>query len=95
MRSQRRETIMAAAVELAARDGWRSLTRDGVAQAAGVAVGSVNHEFGTMGALRTAVMQDAIKNRRLDILAQGIADGHEAARNAPSEMREAAIRAVA
>lgn len=95
MREARRSTIMAAALELATAQGWQSLTRDGVAAAAGVAVGSINHEFGTVDALRDLVMLDAVANKKLDIIAQGIAAGHPFARGAPAELKEAAIRAVA
>ena len=94
MRDARRSTIMAAALELADAKGWHSLTRDGVAAAAGVAVGSINHEFGTMDALRDAVMLDAVTNEKHAIIAQGLAAGHPFARNAAAELREAAIRAV-
>lgn len=95
MRDARRASIMAAAIALAERDGWPSLTRDGVAAEAGIAVGSINHEFGTMDALRDAVMLDAVTNRKLDIVGQGIARGHPMARAVPDEMREAALRALA
>jgi AcrR family transcriptional regulator len=95
MRSERRTAIMAAAIKLAAAGGWRNLTRDRVASAAGVAVGSVNHEFGTMGELRAAVMREAVASERLEIIAQGLADGDETARDAPAELREAAIRSLA
>jgi len=95
MRDTRRDVIMAAAIELAARDGWQNLTRDGVAGAAGVATGSINHIFGTMDALRDAVMVDAVKREHIAIIAQGLAAGHPAARQAADDLKEAAIRAVA
>jgi len=95
MRDQRRDKIMRAAVSEASRSGYRNMTRGDIASSAGVALGSINHEFGTMDGLRDAVMQEAVKTRRLDIVAQGLADGHAAARDAPAEMREAAVRALA
>jgi AcrR family transcriptional regulator len=95
MREQRRAKIMRAAVSEASRSGYRNMTRGDIAQAAGVAHGSINHEFGTMDALRDAVMHHAVAACRLDIVAQGLADGHAAARDAPAAMREAAVRALA
>ena len=90
MRQQRRETILAAAVLIAQRLGWGSLTRDLVAVQAGVATGSVNHEFGTMDALRDAVMADAVKHKHLRVLAAGLVEGHPIAKAAPLELRQEA-----
>ena len=95
MRERRRVAIMAAAVHMAHRMGWRALTREAVAAEAGVATGSINHEFGTMEALRHAVMQEAVDEGHLEIIAAGLAEGHPAARDAPPHVREAAIRAMA
>lgn len=95
MRERRRAAIMAAAVHIAHGVGWRGLTREAVAAEAGVATGSINHEFGTMDALRNAVMQEAVDEEHLEIIAAGLAEGHPAARDAPPHVREAAIRAMA
>lgn len=96
MREQRRASIMAAAMVEAATAGYSKMTREGVAARAGVAVGSINHEFGTMDALRDAVMAAAIEAPdHYAIVAQGMADGHPLARAAPEEVRQAAIRALA
>ena len=94
-RSRRRQAIILGAIRVAKRVGYRNMTRRDVALAAGVADGSINHEFGTMQGLRDAVMADAVANERFDIIAQGIADRHPAALKAPSKTREAAIRSVA
>lgn len=95
MRAERRQAIMRAAVETASSMGFRSMTRESIAEAAGVAQGSINHEFGTMDALRDAVMLEAVNKERLDIVAQGLAERHPTACGAPAEMREAAVRALA
>lgn len=95
MRDQRRDKIMRSAVSLASSGDYRTITREQVAANAGCSVGLINHEFGTMEALRDAVMREAVDTRRLDIVAQGLAAGHAVAREAPAEMREAAVRALA
>ena len=95
MRAERRASIMSAAITLASREGYRAMTREQVAGLAGVAVGSINHEFGTMDALREAVMREAVEGERLDIVAQGLADKHPVACGAPGDMKEAAVRALA
>lgn len=95
MRDQRRVKIMRAAVAQAELRGYRTMTRVGIAAAAGVSVGSINHEFGTMDALRDAVMRDAVSAWRPGIIAQGLADGHAVAQDAPVELKEAAVRALA
>ncbi len=71
------------------------MTREAIATRAGVAFGSINHEFGTIDKLRDAVMEDAVTNERLDIIAQGLADGHPLARAAPDDLRTRAVRALA
>lgn len=95
MRAERRTAIMAAALELAEATGFGNITRDGVAQRAGVAVGSVNHEFGTIAKLRDEVMAQAVAREILPIIAQGLACNHPALQNAPGELKSAALAVVA
>ena len=94
-REARRASILAAAVQLAEANGFATMKRDQIARAAGVADGSVNHECGSMEGLRDAVMEEAVCRRILPIVAQGLAQGHPAARAAPTKVREAATRALA
>lgn len=94
-RKERHDTILAAAIAIAERDGWGAITRDGVAKAAGVADGSVNHAFGTVEGLRDAVMTAAVERRIVSIVATGLVAGHSAARDAPDDLkREAALSTV-
>ncbi len=95
MRDTRRAAIMAAATALASKVGFANMTRDAIANEAGVACGSINHEFGTLDALRDAVMADAVEHERLGIIAQGLAAGHAVARDAPTDVKQAAINAMA
>lgn len=86
-----KEHILDTAYKMAQRDGFAAITRDGVAAEAGVAMGSVNHHYGTMQVLRDAVMQRAVEEEQLELIAQGIAMGDNVAKSAPLELRQRAI----
>ncbi|MGL4546344.1 MAG: TetR family transcriptional regulator [Plesiomonas sp.] len=89
-----RDLILQAAFQIATNEGYDALRRDKVATRAGVATGSVSHHFKGMDVLRTAVMEMAIKNETLGIIAQGLAQGDEAARNAPEELKRRALETL-
>lgn len=86
-----KEHILDTAYKMAQRDGFAAITRDGVAAEAGVAMGSVNHHYGTMQVLRDAVMQRAVEEEQLELIAQGIAMGDNIAKSAPLELRQRAL----
>lgn len=83
--------ILNAAIDIAQTDGWRAVTRDRVAEQAYVAQGSVNAHFGTIDALRTAVMEEAVRREIVAIVAQGLAEQHPAARAAPVDLKRRAL----
>ncbi len=83
--------ILNGALTVAQNDGWRAVTRDRVAEEAGVGAGSVNTVFGTIDALRGAVMHEAVQRQILPIIAQGLADRHPIARAAPVELKKRAL----
>lgn len=86
-----KEHILEVAYTMAQRDGFGALTRDGVAAEAGVAMGSVNHHWGKMSALREAVMQRAVEEENLELIGQGMALGDSVAKSAPLELRTRAL----
>lgn len=86
-----KEHILEVAFTMAQRDGFGTLTRDGVAAEAGVAMGSVNHHWGKMSALREAVMQRAVEEENLELIGQGMALGDSVAKSAPLELRTRAL----
>ena len=86
-----KDNILEVAYVMAQRDGFGSLTRDGVAVEAGVAMGTVNHHWLRMEALRDAVMQRAVEEEQLELIAQGMALGHDVAKSAPLELRTRAL----
>lgn len=86
-----KEHILEVAYTIAQRDGFGNLTRDGVAAEAGVAMGSVNHHWVKMSALREAVMQRAVEEENLELIGQGMALGDSVAKSAPLELRTRAL----
>lgn len=89
--SGRRDAVLNAALDLAMRDGFSHITRDGVAKQAGVGAGTVNLYYGTVPQLKRDVMRVAIARRILPIIAQGIAARDPRALNAPDELKRAAL----
>ena len=91
----RNRAVLEAALAMAQERGFASITRDGVAERAGVAAGSVNNAYGDMSGLRDAVMASAVEREMVDIVGQGLAAGHPAARNAPEDLKARALAKLA
>lgn len=91
----RNRAVLDAALSIAQERGFASITRDGVAERAQVAAGSVNNAYGNMDGLRDAVMVAAVEREMVDIVGQGLAAGHPAARNAPGELKARALAKLA
>lgn len=87
----RRDQILSAALTIATEHGYNALTRDGVANAAGVATGQVNHIFSTMKQLRRAVMRAAVHRELRPIIAQGLAQGDKEAHAAPEWLKRESL----
>jgi len=83
----RKDYILAVAVDMAKGVGYHKLTRDAVAEKAGVSMGLVTRYFGTMKQLRRDVMRRAIKENIPEIVAQGLANGDDHAKKAPAELK--------
>lgn len=94
-RDERTVLILDAALVVAERAGYLTMTRRDVAREAGVSNGLINHAFVTMDALRGAVMRAAIERENIAIVRQGIAAGDELALSCPPDLREAVARSIA
>jgi AcrR family transcriptional regulator len=94
-RHEREVLILDAALVVAERGSYLTMTRRDVAREAGVSNGLINHAFVTMDALRGAVMRAAIERENIAIVRQGIAAGDDLATNCPPELREAVARSIA
>ena len=83
----RTSALLDVAVQQAQRHGWRALTRDQVAEAAGVSTGLVSARLGTMDALRRSVMRAAVQRRIVPIVAEGLLARDKHAGRADEELR--------
>jgi len=91
----RRETILAAALTVARNPGgWSTLTRSLVANEAGCTDGLVSRYFGTMTDFRRKIMREAIAQRDLKIIAQGLACEYPHAYKADPELRKQALGSI-
>lgn len=88
----RKDHILSVAVNMAKTDGYNKITRDKIAESAGVSMGLVTRYFGTMGQLRIAVMRRAVKQEIPVIVAQGLANGDDHARKAPAGLIADAVK---
>jgi AcrR family transcriptional regulator len=92
---RRNRVVLDAACSDALDMGLALVTRDGVARRAGVSAGSVTRSFGDMAGLRRAVILEAIARPMLSVLAEAIVAGDSTARDAPDDLRAAALASVA
>jgi len=90
-----KERILDVAYSMALSDGFSCLKRDDIAAKAGVALGTVNHHWQSVSILRKAVMERAVENEDLKLIAEGIAAGEAAAQAAPQELRLKALTSLA
>ena len=90
----RRQTILSAALRVAADRGYMRVTRDDIALTAGCSPALVSHWLGTMKQTQRAIMGEAIRVRNLRVIAQGLAHADRRACNAPAELREAAAASL-
>lgn len=91
LRAQREVVVVEAAIAVARELGYTKTFRRHVAAHAKVANGSVSCVFGTMQAMRDRIMEEAVKRRIPELIAQGLADRHQTALNAPPELRRQAL----
>lgn len=92
--AERKTQLIAAAVRVAARDGYANMTREAVALAADVSPGLVSRYLGTMIALRRTVMRAAVKQGVVRVIAQGLAARDPYALKAPDSLRQAAAQTL-
>lgn len=90
--AHRRRQILDAALALAERQHYATMTRDGVAEAAGVSMGLVTRYFSTMPQLRRAVMRAAVADGNVAVVGQGLAHRDPQALKADATLRAAAAR---
>jgi hypothetical protein len=82
--------ILDAAIRVAERSGYRTLTRQDVAEEAGVSPGLVSHYYLYVELLRMEVLAKGVERGVLPIVAEGLVAGELVARRAPEELRQRA-----
>jgi len=92
---ERKAQILAAAVTLAKRDGYKCVTRDAVADHVGISMGLVSRYFGTMPQLRRDIMRFAVREEIPEIVAQGLVARDPHAQKAPDDLRARAVKYIA
>lgn len=88
------EELLAAGLTLAAAKGYQRVSRADLAQAVGVAEGTVSLHFGTMKQFRRSLMRAAVDQRNLAVLAQGLAMRDAVACEAPADLRDEAANSI-
>ena len=83
------------ALELAEINGYRNVTRDQIAERAGVATGTVSLHLGTMNQLRRTIIRHALKEGKNRIIAEAIIACDPHIKRLTKEERHAALTAVA
>lgn len=91
---QRKAELLEAALQVAEATGYVHLTRQAVADKAGVVPSLVTHRFSTMADLRRSVMRQAIKREILPIIAQGLAVRDPHALKAPVDLQHKALKSL-
>ena len=78
--------ILSAAISLSHTLGYEGVTRTRLARRLKCSEGLISYHFGTMAALRDAVMTSAIQTEDFKLIAQGYLGKHPVALKAPVEL---------
>ena len=90
-----REKIAKAGLALAAKQGYRLVRRDDVAEKAGVSIGLVTHYFGGMEGLREAIVNQAIESNNMAVLAEALVAQHPAMSEISADQHNAILSYIA
>jgi AcrR family transcriptional regulator len=91
----RRDEILSAALGLAIKTHYSMLTRDAVAEAAGISGPAVLYHFKSMARLRKAIMRAAVARELLSVVLQGLMLDDPIAMGASTDLQERARASVA
>lgn len=94
-RADREAQIIRAGATLAKEIGYAMLTRENVAHAAGVSPALLTNLFGTMDNFRDKLMQFAVDNNVVSIVADGLAARNSTALSAPDALKKQAVTHIA
>lgn len=91
----RRTAILSAAVSLSRSAPYTRVTNLQIAECAGVSKSLVRRYFPRMEDFHTAIMETAVSDEILEIIATGIASRHPLALRAPAPLRKKALETLA
>ncbi|MCH9712703.1 MAG: TetR/AcrR family transcriptional regulator [Proteobacteria bacterium] len=91
----RKDHILDCAIVVAMDKGYNKVTRDEVAEAAGVSMGLITHYFETMNQLKRDIMRAAVKRGIPEIVAQGLVNKDRHALKASKELKTKAANIIA
>lgn len=91
----RQRQILMVAIEQAKLIGYNKITRESVAELAGVSEGLVTRYFHTMCQLKRDVMRYAVKNNIAEIVAQGLVYNDKHAKKASPDLKKKAATHIA
>jgi AcrR family transcriptional regulator len=83
----RKSQLLKTAIQLATEHGWRKVTRTQIANATGTVESLINYYFGSKQQLRDAIMEEAVAQSLVSVVAEGLVYNHPVARNAPKALR--------
>ena len=93
-KAERRAAILDAAVNLAKRKNYTTLTATDVSNAAGCAKGLVFHYFKNMRGLRVEILRKAVAAGHLTIIAHGLVADDPVIRQISKETKNAALASL-
>lgn len=91
----RKDHILSTALAISEIKGYNKITRDDVAEAAGVSMGLITHYFETMNQLKRDIMRAAVKRGYVAIIAQGLTNKDRHALKASKELKTQAANLIA
>lgn len=89
-KEERRTSILSAALLLSEATGYNALTREALSEVAGCSNALVTKVFGSMDALRDAIVAHAVEVENFIIIGQAIALRHPLTVKLPDELKEKA-----
>lgn len=92
--SVRKDSAIAAALDLAEQSHYLKVTRDQIAAAVGVTGSAIQYHFKTMAQLRSELMRAAVKRERLIVIAQGLTTSDTQAVKAPIALQRRALLSI-
>ena len=89
---KRYSQILQAVLDLAAQHGYKSVTRQMIADECDIRSSHIGYYFGTMDNVRDTIVRTAVASGRYDIAAQALPMEHPEVINAPEDVKREIIK---